>query len=109
MKNTWMKKGMSMLMALCLIIGMIPMSAFATEDTDTQTEEEAVSEITYSDKASVNFEETAPVYQETDGSKELNLSRAGNVKDALTVTVQIYDNSANYGMDYLIKQIMIHK
>ncbi len=103
MKNTWMKKGMSMLMALCLIIGMIPMSAFATEDTDTQTEEEAVSEITYSDKASVNFEETAPVYQETDGSKELNLSRAGNVKDALTVTVQIYDNSANYGMDYLIK------
>lgn len=47
MKRTWKQRALSICMTICLLIGMLPMTTFATDDVKTQSSEETEAEITY--------------------------------------------------------------
>lgn len=101
MQRTWKTRALCLLLMVCLLLGTTPMPTFAEDATGSAGT--AAPEVTYSSDTGAGFEDPAPVYHESDGSRELILSREDNVPEALTVTVQIYDNSANYGQDYVLK------
>lgn len=104
MERSWKKRLFCMILAFSVLFGIIPMPIMANESVDVETEvEETASLVTYSEKAETYFEESAPEFQETDGKQNLVLGRVGNLAEELTVTVKIYDNSANYGQDYVLK------
>ena len=59
--------------------------------------------IVYSNDSNLSFDKIAPVYQENKESEKLSIIRSGDVSSSLTVKVAVYDNSADYGEDYLLK------
>ena len=59
--------------------------------------------IVYSSDGNLSFDKIAPVYQENKESEKLSIIRSGDVSSSLTVKVAVYDNSADYGEDYLLK------
>ena len=107
MKATQIKSTISLLMSLCLLLNavLLPVGISASAETNNISAELGSAEPTliYSEDTGIGFEASAPVYNEADGSRELVLSRAGEVSAPQTVTLKVYDNSAEYGVDYVIK------
>lgn len=108
MKLTHIKSVISLLMSLCLLLNaiLLPVGISASaESADVNTSLGSNEPtIVYSADTGIGFEASAPVYSEAGGSRELILSRAGEVSSPQTVTLKIYDNSAEYGVDYVIKK-----
>ncbi|MBR3965200.1 MAG: hypothetical protein IKJ80_07315 [Clostridia bacterium] len=107
MKTKRINSIISLLMSLCLLLNavLLPVGISASaESSDAGASGSAEPTIVYSEDTGVGFEASAPVYRENGGRRELVLSRAGEVSAPQTVTLKIYDNSAEYGVDYVIKK-----
>lgn len=111
MKNGKITRFISALLMLALLLSLLPASVFAepsaqseeqvAEQTETQTEEQT-SEILYSD-LSMSFDQLSDALLENSGEATVTLRRGGNISQALTVTLLVYDNNANYGEDYRLR------
>lgn len=106
MRTNFNRRLLSFLLMLCMLFSLLPLPVIAQEATESAQEAEVSSEqsgtqITYSD-LSVSFDQMDSLLSELSGKHTVTLRRGGNVSQALTVTVLVYDNSANYGEDYRI-------
>ena len=124
MKTSYGTKIISVALSLCMILSMLPTTALANEPDDPvaglahscphhpeHTEAcgyaEAVEaadytqQILYSDME-LAFSQISGLVSETAGRQTVALTRSGSTAEALSVTVLVYDNSANYGEDYQI-------
>ena len=63
--------------------------------------EKCTRQILYSDME-LAFSQTSGLVSEAAGRQTVALTRSGSTAEALSVTVLVYDNSANYGEDYQI-------
>ena len=98
MKTSVSKRLISFLLMLCMVLTILPGSAFA-QLQDGGEEAQQQTEISYSD-LSLYFDQEDPLIPEADGEKTVTLRRGGNVGSALELTLLVYDNSANYAQDY---------
>ena len=98
MKTSVSKRLISFLLMLCMVLTILPGSAFARLQ-DGGEEAQQQTEISYSD-LSLYFDQEDPLIPEADGEKTVTLRRGGNVGSALELTLLVYDNSANYAQDY---------
>ena len=124
METSYGTKIISVALSLCMILSMLPTTALANEPDDPvaglahscphhpeHTEAcgyaEAVEaadytqQILYSDME-LAFDQISGLVSETAGRQTVALTRSGSTAEALSVTVLVYDNSANYGEDYQI-------
>ena len=124
METSYGTKIISVALSLCMILSMLPTTALANEPDDPvaglvhscphhpeHTEAcgyaEAVEaadytqQILYSDME-LAFSQISGLVSETAGRQTVALTRSGSTAEALSVTVLVYDNSANYGEDYQI-------
>ena len=124
METSYGTKNISVALSLCMILSMLPTTALANEPDDPvaglvhscphhpeHTEAcgyaEAVEaadytqQILYSDME-LAFSQISGLVSETAGRQTVALTRSGSTAEALSVTVLVYDNSANYGEDYQI-------
>ena len=124
METSYGTKIISAALSLCMILSMLPTTALANEPDDPvaglahscphhpeHTEvcgyAEAVEaadytqQILYSDME-LAFSQISGLVSETAGRQTVALTRSGSTAEALSVTVLVYDNSANYGEDYQI-------
>ena len=82
MKTKKINSIISLLMSLCLLLNavLLPVGISASaESSDAGASGSAEPTIVYSEDTGVGFEASAPVYRENGGSRELVLSRAGEV------------------------------
>lgn len=124
METSYGTKIISVALSLCMILSMLPTTALANEPDDPvaglvhscphhpeHTEAcgyaEAVEaadytqQILYSDME-LAFSQISGLVSEAAGRQTVALTRSGSTAEALSVTVLVYDNSANYGEDYQI-------
>lgn len=124
METSYGTKIISAALSLCMILSMLPTTALANEPDDPvaglahscphhpeHTEvcgyAEAVEaadytqQILYSDME-LAFSQISGLVSEAAGRQTVALTRSGSTAEALSVTVLVYDNSANYGEDYQI-------
>lgn len=97
--DMWKKRMICILMSVSMMTSLLPASVMATGTEQTSDEQQIV----YSENTPVRFEGKKPVYQEDEGKQTLKIVRTEKVDDEMTMTVQIYDNSANYEKDYLLQ------
>lgn len=101
MKTKKSVRMLGFLLAFCMLISVLPPAVKAEEEALSVPQEEAQTEITYSE-LSLSFDQTDTVLPETLGEKTVTLRRGGDVSQTAEATVLVYDNSANYGEDYRI-------
>lgn len=96
MKKPWCKRLASLLLVLCLLLGQLPVVPTAAEDGTV------VDGVIYGGNAAVSFGEQTLISPENGEYRELTVNRSGNLSGEKRITLQIYDNSANYGQDYVL-------
>jgi len=84
----WKKRILSFLLVISMLAGLCPTTVLATGEKNN---------------VNVHFEGHKPVYLEAEGENVLKIARTEQMSKAYTVTVQVYDNSANYEEDYRIE------
>ncbi len=108
MKTSKTTRLLSFLLMLCMVISILPASALAQGQMQSITEmpaqelQKEQTQITYSD-ISLTFDQLDALMPETIGEKAVTLRRGGNVAETLELTMLIYDNNANYGLDYQLR------
>lgn len=105
MKTRRTKRLLSFLLMLSMLLSLLPASVSAQteaneEEAVLQTDE-STTEIMYSD-LSLSFDPLDGALAENSGETVVTLRRGGDVSQALTLTLLVYDNNANYGEDYCL-------
>ena len=109
MKRKFIKAIVCYLTVLCLFLNnfyLVPAQLNATGDlADSMTNDEnsEVPAIVYSSDNGIAFEDQTPLISENIENREIVVRRSGEVSAELTITVKVYDNSAEYGHDYTLK------
>ncbi len=104
MKNVIKKSIICFVVVICFLLNSFAMfSGFLVKEPVDKNLSVEVPKIVYSNDENVSFDKIAPVYQETGDCEKLSVSRSGDVSNPLTVTVVVYDNSADFGEDYILK------
>ncbi|MBR6796293.1 MAG: hypothetical protein IKM53_02965 [Clostridia bacterium] len=109
MKTTRKTAIFSFLMVVCILLNICPtpsniISTAAAEIPTAQSAESgAGNRIVYSSDNGFGFGESSPSFKENGGSGEIRINRSGEVSSSNTVKLKVYDNSAEYGKDYLLE------
>lgn len=104
---TMTRRVLSLLLTLCLLISAFPyVQAGQTEPTAEEVPQQVSTEnqtsLVYSEN-DFYFQLESDTLYEAGGEQKLTLLRGGDVSAAQSVTLLVYDNSANYGKDYVLR------
>ena len=104
MKKMVRKSAICFIVVICLLLNSYSIfTGFFIKEPANNEVSDSISEIIYSSDNNVSFDKAAPVYQENGEAGKISVRRSGEVSAPLTVTVVIYDNSADYAADYIVK------
>lgn len=109
MKRKFIKAIVCYLTVLCLLLNnfyLFPAQLNATENlvnSMISNENSDAPTIVYSSDNGIAFEDQTPLISENIENREIVVRRSGEVSAELTITVKVYDNSAEYGRDYTLK------
>lgn len=104
--NTISRRILSLFLTLCLLLSAFPyVQAGETETIAEEVPQQIVTEnqtsLIYSEN-DFYFQLESDTLYEAGGEAKLTLLRGGDVSKALDATLLVYDNSANYGKDYVL-------
>ncbi len=104
--NTITRRFLSLLLTLCLLLSAFPyVQAGERENTAEEAPQQVVTEnlttLVYSEN-DFYFQLDSDTLYEAGGQQKLTLLRGGDVSNALNATLLVYDNSTNYGKDYVL-------
>ncbi|MBQ8587555.1 MAG: S-layer homology domain-containing protein [Oscillospiraceae bacterium] len=105
--RTMTRRVLSLLLTLCLLISAFPyvqagQTESATEEAPQQVITENQTSLVYSEN-DFYFQLESDTLYEAGGRQKLSLLRGGDVSAAQNVTLLVYDNSTNYGKDYVLR------
>ena len=104
MKKTLKKSIICVVVVICLLLNSyVIFSGLFVRESSNKDLSASSPKIVYSSDNNVSFEKIAPIYKENSKEDKLSIIRSGEVSDPLKVTVAVYDNSADYGTDYILK------
>ena len=104
MKRKYLCRVVSLILALCMMITMIPVSVPASSvETNDSIESILTEEMELETNKALWFQQITGVLQENGSAMAIVLRRSGDLSEAEDATVVLYDNNANYGEDYVIK------
>ncbi len=103
-KNFMKKSVICFVVVICLLLnsGAI-FTGFLVKEPSENNFSESTAQIVYSSDNNLSFDKIAPIYQENGDEEKLSIIRSGDVSKPQNITVAVYDNSADYGVDYFLK------
>lgn len=106
MKKAFTKSIICCLIILCFLINGFPKSVEVNgvKENSSGSDTDGAPTVIYSSDTGIRFDDICPNVNEDVGSRDIIIRRAGEVSAPLSVKLNVYDNSAEYGVDYVLKQ-----